>query len=193
MRGGRLLLVAALLVGACDGGRGGSTDTTLPPRVSTTASTVPDYTVPAVIDVAYVEKVMAALDHVYGDAIRILARERRITQDFLEHLAAIYAPEEFEFAQRIWVHDVASGLQGLRADPGDPRTEIQRLVTTRSDCVLFAARRDFSRTRTTPDKPTPQWFVALKLRSVATTDHNPTPFVIAFDGFKPDGTEPSPC
>jgi hypothetical protein len=62
-----------------------------------------------------VEKVMDALDHVYGDAIRTLAKERTITEPFLERLAAIYTPSEFGLVQDIWVKDLAEGLKGLRA------------------------------------------------------------------------------
>src|SRR5687767_16003456 len=106
VRWARLLLAVALL-GGCDSG--GRDDDTLPPPVSTSSTTV-DYSVPEVVDVAYVEKVMDALDHVYGDAIRTLARERTITEDFLSRLAAIYTPSEFGLVQDIWVKDLAEGL-----------------------------------------------------------------------------------
>lgn len=195
MRGARALLVAALLLGACNGGGGSGSGTTLPPPVSTTDSTVPDYSVPAVIDAAYVEKVMAALDHVYGDAIRILARERKITQDFLEHLAAIYTAQEFEFAQGVWVRDVASGLKGLVPVPGDPTTDVKQLVKSDHSCILFSAARSFSATRSTPDQQTPQWFIALIPKNGPDPKRlNPTPWVIDFDGFKQDGSPPGgPC
>lgn len=190
MRLARLTLVAALLLGACNGGDGDDDDT-LPPPVSTTV----DYSVPQVIDVAYVEKVMEALDHVYGDAIRILAREREITKDFLEHLAAIYTPSEFELTQEIWVRDVAAGLPGLRDDPGNPRTEIQRLLRAETECVVAAVARDFSPTRTTSDRSTPQRFIALVPKTgTGARSMNLTPWLITFDGFKDDGSEPSqPC
>lgn len=187
MRWARLLLAVALL-GGCSGGRD---DDTLPPPASTTTSA--DYSVPEVIDVAYVEKVMAALDHVYGDAIRTLAKERQITKEFLDHLAAIYTPSEFELAQDIWVKDLAEGLKGIRSKPGDPRTKVQRVLRAEAGCVIAAVDRDFSETRETPDQPTPQEFIALT-PIAEERHHNPTPWLIAFDGFKDDGSEPkAPC
>src|SRR5919109_5443591 len=119
VRWARLLLAVALL-GGCSGGRD---DDTLP-QPATTSSTTADYSVPETIDVAYVDRVMAALDHVYGDAIRTLATERTITEEFLDRLAAIYTPSEFDTAQDAWVTDVASGLKGLRDQPGDPTTTV---------------------------------------------------------------------
>lgn len=187
VRWARLLLAVALL-GGCSGGRD---DDSLPPSVST--STAPDYSVPAVIDVAYVEKVMEALDHVYGDAIRILAKERQITKEFLEHLAAIYTPKEFEIAQEIWVKDIAAGLVGLLPTPGDPRTTVLRLVRVEPQCVVAAVDRDFTATRDRPVVTTPQHFVGLVPSSDA-SDLNPTPWRLSFDGFKDDGSEPQePC
>lgn len=192
MRVARVVLVAALLLGACNGGGEGSDDT-LPPRPSTTDTTAVDYSVPEVIDVAYVEKVMAALDRVYGDAIRTLARERQITQAFLERLAAIYTPAEFKLAQDIWVRDVASGLDGLLPNPGDPTTAVNRLARAEPTCVVAAVKRSFAATRSRPDKETPPWYIALIPRS-APSGLNPTPWIIAFDGFKDDGSEPrDPC
>lgn len=194
MRGARVFLGVALVVGACNGGGGGRSNDTLPPPPETTVTTAVDYAVPAVIDAAYVEKVIAALDHVYGDAIRTLARERKITQDFLDRLAAIYTPAEFKLAQDIWVRDVASGLQGLVPVPGDPKTVIRSVVRGDRTCLFAAVDRSFAATRTTPDRPTPPWYVALIPRTQASSPHNPTPWVISFDGFKDDGSQPAqPC
>lgn len=184
------LLLAVVLLGGCSGGRGD--DTLLPPASS---STTADYSVPTVIDAAYVEKVMEALDHVYGDAIRILARERQITKEFLEHLAAIYTPNQFEFTQRIWVRDVASGLKGLRRNPGDPATQVQELLRADATCIVVRVNRDFSQTNEQVDQVTPQEYVAL-VPAPSTSSLNPTPLILSFDGFvaTPEGAPPEqPC
>lgn len=189
MQWARLLLAVALL-GGCSGGRD---DDTLPPPA--TSSTSVDYSVPDVIDVAYVEKVVTALDHVYGDAIRILAKERQITKEFLEYLAAIYTPKQFEFTQGIWVRDVASGLSGLRPDPGDPKTHVQELIQADRECIVVRVDRDFSSTNEQPDQATPQEYVAV-VPAPNERPLNPTPWVLSFDGFvaTPEGAAPEqPC
>lgn len=196
MRGAGVLVVAALVLGACNGGDGGGADGTLPPPTETTVTTVPDYTVPAVIDVAYVEKVMAALDHVYGDAIRTLARERKITQDFLDRLAAIYGDRFFGLAQDAWVKDVARDLRDLHAAPGDPSTDVTSILRGEVACVVAAVTRDYSRTRSAPASSSSQHYIAL----VPSPDRrdprnlNPTPWIMAYDGFTSSGNPPSdPC
>ena len=190
MRWARLVLAVALL-GGCSGGRD---DDTLPPPAATSSTTV-DYSVPEVIDVAYVEKVMAALDHVYGDAIRTLAKERTITEEFLSRLAAIYTPKQFAFWQDVWVKDVADGIRGLRATPGDPKTLIQELVTATPTCVLARVDHDFAAVNEQADRTTPQEFIAL-VPSESPRQLNPTPWIISFDGYvaSPAGAQPeNPC
>lgn len=191
VRWARLLLAVALL-GACSGGR--DHDETLPPPAST--STAPDYSVPAVIDIAYVEKVMEALDHVYGDAIRILAKERQITKEFLEHLAAIYGDRFFRLAQDAWVREVAGGLETLAQSPRDPETTVRELIRADAACAVASVQRDFGPTRVLSPKPTPQRFIGL-IPLDPTRDPrklNPTPWMLAYDGFTDEGQPPpDPC
>lgn len=198
MRGAGVLLVAVLVAGGCNGdGGGASVDDTLPPPVETTTTTVADYSVPAVIDAAYVEKVMAALDRVYGDAIRTLATERQITEQFLSRLAAIYGDKQFDLAQRAWVRDVADGLDDLRSPPGNPMTVVQRAVRLDADCMVAAVERTFRAARD-PVTSTPQKYIALvpKPEGRDPGSLNPTPWMMSYDGFvaEPAGAEPeSPC
>ncbi len=78
-----LLASAACSGGGADKGSAGANPTlaTDPPRTNPTLATVPPattttnpYAVPAVIDVAYVNRVLAGLDAVMGDAGRSLVR-----------------------------------------------------------------------------------------------------------------------
>jgi len=199
VRLGTVTLAVALLAGACAGGKGGhgSADT-LPAPAPTTTTTAVSYAVPAEIDAVYVARVMQALDHVYGDAIRIMARDRAVTEPFLKHLLAIYTPRQFEVAQEIWVKDLASGLNGLAPSPGDPITTVQSVVSSESACVLAAVAKDFQPTRSIPVKASPQRYVALipKLDERDPEHLNPTPWTISFDGYvaEPAGAVPEkPC
>lgn len=194
--------MAALLVGAaaCNRGGGDRADggTTLPtepsttPTVVTTATTVPSYEVPEVIDAAYVESVMKALDRVYGESVRLLARTRTVDENFLNYLAAIYSEREFEFQQEIWIRSSAEGFRGLAAQPGDPVTTVQRLARADPKCILAAVTRNLNPTLSSPDEPSPQHYVALA-PSRGERDRlrlNPTPWILVFDGRVRDGSEP---
>lgn len=190
-----LLLVAvglaALLAPGCRHGGGSSDDTLPPPR--TTATTAPaTFDIPAVIDTAYVARVMQALDHVYGDAVRLLARTHQVNEDFLRYLVAIHNPRLFGLVQDLWVKIQARGFEGLATSPGDPRTRIDTLLRADRDCVLIQGDRDTSPLYVT-DRPTDHdRYVALTPlrldRNPGGT--NPTPWTINFTGQRDDGSAP---
>jgi hypothetical protein len=197
----RLLIVSLLVclaAASCRGGGHGSAADTLPPAVGSTTTTAVSYAVPPVIDQAYVAKVMAALDHVYGEAVRHLAQTRQIDAQFLKYLVAIYTPHQFDLAEESWAKDAANGFPGLLATPGDPVTLVQRVLQADRNCVLASVTRTFQPTRSQPVNITPQRYVGLipAPPNRDLDDLNPTPWAMAFDGFiaDPAGAVPeTPC
>lgn len=183
-------LCAALLAG-CDGE--GRTEDTLPPEDTTTSTTVLSYEVPAFIDAAYVARVMQALDHVYGDAVRHLAKTRKVDEDFLKPLVAIHNPRIFGLEQDLWVKTRAQGFEGLGARPADPETRIDQLVRADAECVLIQGDRSFAPLFTDDDPTNHDRYVALSpLKPDRNPDRlNPTPWAINFSGQRPDGSAPS--
>lgn len=167
------------------------------PTSSTTTTTAVSYEVPAVIDAAYVEKVMAALDHVLGDAIRLMVRERGLSETFLDHLAAIYTEKELEFHQGLWAESFRQTLDERPPVPGDPLTRVQRVLRADRECVVVAVDRSFAATLTVPErKPPQQRYIALvpAVREQDRRGLNPTPWMMSFDGWMQDGGEPdAPC
>lgn len=197
--------LVALLAGACSGGGDdGLTGPTIPTdtRVTTTTSTTTtlapaSYDVPEVIDQAYVQRVVSAYDKVLGDAIRVLKRDGGVSDEFLKHLLAIYTAEEFEFAQKLWLEEVAGGRLGKTPDaPADPATAIVALQRSDLQCVIARAERDYSPTLLpgiTPIESENDDYVVL-VRKKPDRDPlalNPTPWVMAFDGFKNDNSVPT--
>jgi hypothetical protein len=194
-----LLVVGALGLGlaACrDGGASGADDTLPPPATSSTTAAPPSYDVPAVIDAAYVARVMQALDRVYGNGVRHLAQVRTVDEEFLKHLVAIYTDRYFRLAQEAWVKDVAQGLPGLLERPGDPVTTVSLLLRTEKACVLAAVTRDLGPMRTNPLPDPGQHYVALVPKDPVRDPAgiNPTPWMVSFDGV-PRGDVPpeQPC
>lgn len=201
----RALRVVALLmasvVAACGGdGKAADTGPTVPPEPevarSTTSTTSVSYEVPDTIDQAYVQRVVSAYDKVLGDAIRVLVRDRAVSEEFLKHLLAIYTEPEFEVQQSVWVEEVASGrIEKTPAVPGDPRTSVLALATSNVDCAIARIERDYRATlKEGVDEANPpnDEYVVL-VRRPAGRDPlgaNPTPWVMAFDGSKKNNAVP---
>jgi hypothetical protein len=202
-----VVLSALVLAGACsgDGGRDGAgPEPTVPPggRSTTTSSSVSTtldpsaYDVPATIDQAYVQRVVSAYDHVLGDAIRALKRDGGLSDDFLKHLLAIYTEQEFEAQQRGWRSALAQGDLGKRPDvPGNPVTSVVTVNRADPKCITAQVSRDFRPTLrpdvTPSESPQPDYVVLVrKHEGRDPLASNSTPWVMAFDGFKNDGSVP---
>jgi len=210
MRGMRIVVVsvALMVAGACSGGDdeppvgptvppGGtsSTTSTTTPAPSTTLSPA-DYAVPEVIDQAYVQRVVSAFDKVLGDAIRVLKRDGGLSEDFLKHLLAIYTAPEFEGQQTSWQDALRLGdLQKRPPVPQDPITAVVRVARADSKCITAEVDRDMRPTLSPGVEPAeseqPDYVVLVRKQSGRDPlGLNPTPWVMAFDGFKIDGSEP---
>lgn len=195
-------LTAALLVaGACSDGRDSQPGATVPaggdePSTSAPATTLgaEAYAVPEVIDQEYVQRVVSAYDKVLGDAIRILKRDEGVSEEFLEHLVAIYTEPEFEFQQQVWLESVAAGrLERTPANPGDPVTSVGTIVKATTTCVTFRAEQNdrANFTGTTVESEQDDYMILVRKKPNRDPRQvNPTPWVIAFDGFKNDNSVP---
>lgn len=188
--------MAALALGGCraDGDDGDEPRTTVPTAPATTTSTTAvSYDVPATIDEAYIEKVMAALDRVYGDAARYMAAKRAPDEEFLRYLGSAFGGDSFTLEQQVWGQVINDGFRLLRPSPGDAKTEVQRILMAEPSCILFEADRDFLAIFNEKGAPEPPRFVGLVPlppgRDVS--GHNPTPWLITFDGGFKDGGEPT--
>lgn len=197
-RGAAALAACAVLLAAACGRSGTPSGATVPTDApATTTTTIAaevDYSIPVTIDQAYVQRVVSAFDAVLGDAIRILERDGKITDEFLEHLLAIYTEPEFEVQERAWTEAVRRGrLDNTPSEPGDPTTSVMTIVQATRTCVIARAERDLTSTLLGVPEESPQDdYVVL----VAKRDRrdprrvNLTPWVMSFDGFRTDNAVP---
>jgi hypothetical protein len=188
--------VVTLLAGACGGsGKARTTDPTLARASSTTTSTTLSYAVPATIDAAYVDRVMKALDHVYGDAIRHLAQVKAMDPYFVDRLKAIYTTSESAAQQQQWSRlQQQNNFGTVRPSAGDPDTTTTRTVMAKQSCVFVEVARNFQPAFTDDETPIPHRYIALVPKDQADNTLNPTPWLMKYDGWKQDGSEPAaPC
>ncbi len=175
----------------------GSSATVRTEPATTTTSVVPVDQVPAVIDVAYVQRVIDALDHVMGDAVRALVAAKAPDRAFYERLRAVYLDPEFERVQAELGRAAAEELTTIRLNPGDPIARVERMISASPNCIFVAAFRSLEPLFTrTPAESETRGFLGLKRRDDSRDPKklNPTAWTIALDGVRPDGSEPrSPC
>ena len=201
-----LLASAACSNGSADRSSAGANPTlaTDPPHVNPTLATVPapttttnPYAVPAVIDAAYVNRVLAGLDAVTGGVVRTVYDTRTITPEALERLKAVYASPEFLqlFIDGLQI-DLRGGFKNYRPQIGNRSSVVTQVITARQECVFVQVHRDYSAISTdTSAVVNPQW-IALR-RTDPNTDvkrHNPTLWSVVYDGFNRDRAQPrNPC
>jgi hypothetical protein len=174
--GGAVVLVLA----ACSGRAHDTAPTTTPPSPSTVAAPNPDV-IPPVITVAYVNAVLAVLNHVYGNATRALRVTHSVSTDVKSDLRAIF--NDPLYAQQ--VHAATLSLKGVinnvRADPGDLRTVVIRLITGSPTCIFVETKTNFSAAfiHPTPQPASEYYELAPKQHAENPQGINPTPWAFA--------------
>lgn len=196
--GGRLtragvagLILAAALAGCSSGGDSAFPTATLGTAPPVTPTTDP-YAVPAVIDAAYVNRVLAGLDAAVGEVVRIVVRDRTIPQEVLDRLDALYVGEFVQIRRDLLAVDVQTGLSNYHVVPGNQKTVVSELISTNRTCVFARVQRDYSAVALKPNRAfDTQWVILKPLDgSRDPRNYNPTPWAYIYDGFEPDRTAP---
>jgi hypothetical protein len=182
----------ALFAGACKGTeKHAAPGPTVPAELPATTTTDP-YAVPAVIDTAYVNRVLAGLDALTGEAFRLYMRDRRITPEISDRIKAAYGSgKPYDLAVRTFETDKDTPIA---AAPGDQVTTVTRLITATAICIFAQVARDYR-----PVGGTVGDFVAwVGLRHPPVSSDsgrfNPTSWIYVVDGVRPDRSQPvNPC
>ena len=198
--GSRRNLAAALVLlvaAACSqsGDERGPT-ATVPPAATTTRPADP-YAVPEVIDAAYVNRVLAGLDAVMGDVVRLVVKTKTLPPEAYDRLRAIYGDDEL-LQREIdgFQDDLEGGLRGYHAEPGPKRTTVQQLLTATPSCVFARVSRDYSAVGVGANPQLlNQWIGLRRLdESRDSHRHNPTKWAFIAEGFRADlSALPNPC
>jgi len=185
------IVVATLFVGACNGSEEPLGPAATLPQPTTTTD---PYAVPAVIDEAYVNRVLAGLDHAVGDVTRSVVSERAVSADSVDRLKALYTGEFLRLSVASYEADMRNGFSGYRESPGDKTTVVTRLIAVSPKCIFAEVARNYSEVSKSPQSTSTEW-VAIEPSDVQSEpDSNPTGWVFVYDGFDPGRTEPTnPC
>lgn len=196
----RLALVALLLAAsaAC---RASSAEKVSGPTATVATEPAPTtttnpYAVPPVIDAAYVNRVLAGLDSVTGDVVRLVVQTRTIPPEAYDRLRAVYAEDKWlQLDIDSLQSDLRNGLVGYRPQPGNAVTTVTQLLTVSPTCVFSRVNRDYSPVGTNSSSSDTQWIALKPLnRDRDPSGYNKTGWALAYSGFTATRSQPpDPC
>jgi len=201
-------VVVALAMGGCSGGGSGGegaadaaspSSTTAPTtgRAASSPTTGPadPYAVPEVIDAAYVERVLAALYAVDGEALRSALDKGAVDAEVIGLLQAIYVEPQLRIEVEALIRALGD-TSGFKRPPGDRVARVGRLRQVDRRCVIAEAVFDFE---SVVEQPSPApggetLIIALVPRGSAEGTPNPTGWSISDAEYIRTGEEPEqPC
>lgn len=193
-----VVAAVALAASACSSsptGTAGPSATvgTEPPRTTTTNP----YAVPAVIDAAYINRVLAGLDAAVGDVARMIIRTKTIPPEAYYRLKALYADPTFlQITIDGYQRDIREGFRNYKPNPGNKLSTVSKIISSRPTCIFLQVDRDYSAVGLNPLAELNVQWVGLRLSEPRsdTAGYNPTPWSYIYDGFPPDRSQPEdPC
>lgn len=180
-------MLVAIVAGACSPGGADGPETTVPTSATTVATTaVADpFAIPALIDAAYVDRVLAALNKVEGDLVRELVERNAVDTSARSRLRAIYNDPKFEQEFDSLIKLFGRGTAEFKRPPGDRVTTVTEVVSASPACILVRTSSDYSDVVVNPPPKEPGEVDVTTLRPTqAEADPenlNPTPWSVSSD------------
>jgi len=196
-----LLLLLAGCTDSSSGGGGTATTTGPVPAIATTVAEVPASTVapgvappfqmPAVVDVAYVQRLLDALYHLDGEATRRAFVSRAPDAEVDERLEAIFGDPALAEAKRELADQAADGFVRLANPPGDATVRVVEVLQAAPVCILVRADLDRGPVFRAP-RPAPAR-VVIRLGRADVLALNPTGWGVVTAGVPEPGQDVNVC
>lgn len=192
------MMVVLTVAAACSDGEAqvGVPSATVGTEAPTTTTTNP-YAVPAVIDAAYVNRVLGGLDKAYGDVVRLVVSSGGLVIQASNQLRAIYSANDWlqlEFDR--FQEETRTRFRHYKSPPGNQETVVDQLIVGNQNCIFVRVRRDYSAMSEAPSAPGVEWVGLVPLDpSRDPNGFNVTGWAYAYNGFPPPGSPApsSPC
>ena len=176
-----LTLGVGALVAACSNDDPDPGATTLPRATTTSTTSDADrYAIPDTITAEYVNDVLVALNHVYGDVVRKRIETRQLQPQDLIPLRAIYSEAEFQEQAAAIAQSPFRPPEAYQSPIGDRRISVRRVLTATPTCIAVEGTYDFTAILQQAPAPRAVW-VTLRLKDAGTDSEgfNATPWSIA--------------
>jgi hypothetical protein len=127
--------------------------------------------------------VLAVLNHINGNAARLLVSSKQLTSDVTADLRAIYNDPLYAIEIRVAEQGVTAGFANVRRPPGDRVTSVTGLVATTKQCIFVQTRSDLTAIEVTPTAPAASeyWELRPKQAGIDPRNVNPTPWALGFN------------
>ena len=158
----------------------GSSSTTAAPVATTTTD---PFGVPDVIDETYVNRVLAELNRIYGDAVRLVYEAGEVTDEAMELVSSMSA----DFGEIVLITELSGTPENanlLREPPGDIVQTVEQLKSVSSDCVFAVVATDNAALVLNPFALEPSFL------TLSRTTENLTGWALVDSAVEVDGGEP---
>jgi len=187
----------SLLASACSSSKAGVTAArpTIATAVASTTTTDP-YAVPPVIDVAYVNRVLAGLDAAVGDVVRFVVKTNPAPHEITLRLRPFYNDRTVILHLESFHQDATKNFSGYRDNPGNEKSIVTELASAKPSCIFAHVARDYG---LVAQKPNPdladQWVAIVPNDPTRDPDHlNTTGWSYIYEGYEPGHVRPKdPC
>jgi hypothetical protein len=157
-------------------------DTAVPsPAVPATA--IDTSVVPPSIDTAYADAVLADLNHVYGNAVRLLKATHTLPPSAVADLRAIYNDPLYNTELRLFSEALYVDFDTGRDHPGDPVSTVRRLITGTPTCIFVEVVTSLAAVVKTNESPAASEYEMLQPKQAGTDPAglNTTPWAFSYD------------
>jgi hypothetical protein len=133
--------------------------------------------------VAYVNAVFRVLNHINGNAARLLVDRGQVDSGVRSTLRAIYNDPLYSIEVRVFQQSVQNRFSNVRHPPGDRVTIVERLLTGQRNCIFVATRSDLADVEVTPTPTAASeyWELQPKESGADPSKVNPTPWALSFN------------
>lgn len=151
---------------------------------------------PAVIDAAYVNRVLAGFDAILGDVTRQLIQTKTFPSEAYDRLKSLYGTNQWlQLKLDAFQMDLGQGFSNYKPMPGNKTSTVTRLLASSPACIFAEVRRDYTEVTVVPPPSAAQWVVLRPLdRTRDPHSHNLTGWALFYDGAESDRSQPpNPC
>ena len=182
-----------MVLAACASGGGAlpdaepTTTPSVPSSVPTSSDTTPPaadpYAIPDVIDAAYVNRVLAALYRIDGDALREVLGSMVVGRAPIDLMAQAFSSPQLEVKLEDLMLVLDDDPAIYKVPPGDRRVTVESLALVSPTCIVALVKSDFSDVVVNPAPRDPGKVGLVVLVPVSDTVRangvNPTPWSIS--------------